>query len=225
MIPKKIHQIWIGDKKSMPSILMNTWKSLYFDWEYYLWTENEIEDLCLVNKRQYELAGTYAGKADIARYEILYKHGGFFIDADSLAIKKIDETIVAQSAMCVYESEKYRDDLLVNGYYGTVPRHMINYKMIAHISQIDDSVIKHGAPWKITGPLPFTNAVNGIENIKFISSDMFMPVHFEDEGFSSKSIENITKDEIIEIEDRYKDSYSYQFWGSKCGYSNNDTRY
>jgi mannosyltransferase OCH1-like enzyme len=225
MIPKIIHQIWIGDKKSMPNVLMDTWKNNYHDWEYCLWTEREIKDLHLVNKRQYELAGTYAGKADIARYEILYKYGGFFIDADSLSIKKIDDEIMNKSALCVYESEKYRGDLLANGYYGTSPRHIINYKMIIHISNLSDEDVAKGAPWKMTGPLPFTEVVKDIVDVKIIESRKFMPIHFEDEKYSNKSLEHITKEKIEEIRKEYKNEYSYQFWGSKCGYKHGEKKY
>ena len=90
-IPKIIHQIWLGPN-IRPDIWMNSWKidycKQYPDWEYKLWTEKEINEFGLKNKAQYEFEKFYNGKSDIARYEILNKYGGLFIDADSLWIKE-----------------------------------------------------------------------------------------------------------------------------------------
>lgn len=33
----------------------------------------------------------FCGKADIMRYEILYKYGGIYLDADSLCLESLDE--------------------------------------------------------------------------------------------------------------------------------------
>ena len=46
-IPKKIHQIWLGEK-SIPKICkkwMNSWKDLNPQWEYKLWDEQNIKEL------------------------------------------------------------------------------------------------------------------------------------------------------------------------------------
>jgi mannosyltransferase OCH1-like enzyme len=88
-IPKIIHQIWIGPNKC-PDIWINTWKIDYIkkfpDWTYKLWTEKEIEKLkpTMINRQYYDMETLYEGKADIARYEILYQEGGIYIDADSI---------------------------------------------------------------------------------------------------------------------------------------------
>ena len=82
-IPKIIHQIWLGPNKR-PDIWMDSWKNDYInkypEWTYKLWTEKEINEINLTNKKQYENEKFYNGKSDIARYEILYQFGGVFID-------------------------------------------------------------------------------------------------------------------------------------------------
>ena len=42
MIPKIIHQIWIGPKPA-PTNLMNSWKNKHPDFEYILWNEQLSE--------------------------------------------------------------------------------------------------------------------------------------------------------------------------------------
>ena len=42
MIPKKIHQIWLGDQKKRPQNLINSWKYKNPDWDHFLWTEENL---------------------------------------------------------------------------------------------------------------------------------------------------------------------------------------
>jgi mannosyltransferase OCH1-like enzyme len=53
MIPKVIHQIWIGPKPA-PKQMMQTWKEKHPGFEYILWNEEEIarEALRLVVKNR-----------------------------------------------------------------------------------------------------------------------------------------------------------------------------
>lgn len=90
-IPKIIHQIWLGSP--FPERFKN-WqkkiKALHPDWEYKLWTEQEIKELNLVNKLFYDKADNYGKKSDIARYEILYRFGGAYVDVDVDFLKPLD---------------------------------------------------------------------------------------------------------------------------------------
>ena len=84
-IPKIIHQIWLGPHK--PPFSMDSWKNKYCsrfpDWKYKLWTEYEIRrQLDLINLSYYQKDPRWDAKSDIARYEILYRFGGMYIDSD-----------------------------------------------------------------------------------------------------------------------------------------------
>jgi len=82
MIPKIIHQIWIGDKPQ-PTRLTETWRM--FGYEYVLWDEKKIDNLKMVNEDKYNRfykEKKFYGAADIARVEILYQYGGIYVDAD-----------------------------------------------------------------------------------------------------------------------------------------------
>ena len=94
MIPKIIHQIWIGPNKC-PYIWINTFKIDYInknpEYQYFLWTEDNIDSLFNdfpIYRIVYDLETTYNGKSDILRYLILYIHGGIYIDADSVWINE-----------------------------------------------------------------------------------------------------------------------------------------
>ena len=82
-IPKILHQIWLGPK--MPSKFVQqtkTWKEHHSEWEYRLWTENDLnridsEYLNLINRTE-----CYGQKSDILRIVILQKFGGLYVDVD-----------------------------------------------------------------------------------------------------------------------------------------------
>jgi inositol phosphorylceramide mannosyltransferase catalytic subunit len=91
IVPKKIHQIWIGgDVPKKYDQWRLSWKVHNPDFEYYLWNEKSILELGLVNEKQFMKAKNPAIKSDIARYEILHRFGGVYADTDFESIKKLD---------------------------------------------------------------------------------------------------------------------------------------
>lgn len=90
-IPKIIHQIWLGSPfPDKYNGFRDSWLKLHPDWEYKLWTQKEIDELGLVNKDLYDQSTNYGEKSDIARYEILYRFGGLYIDTDFECLKSFD---------------------------------------------------------------------------------------------------------------------------------------
>jgi mannosyltransferase OCH1-like enzyme len=99
MTIKKIHQIWIADDNAEPSDFIKNQmfkvKQKYNDYEYKLWSNNDIIDF--ISKHfdkdvlnAYNKVKAYAFKADLARYCILYIKGGFYIDSALKPLTKID---------------------------------------------------------------------------------------------------------------------------------------
>jgi mannosyltransferase OCH1-like enzyme len=82
-IPKLIHMIWLGPFP-YPNEWMYTWKPFCenFGWTLKLWREKDIEDFGLTNKKQFNESISYQQKSDIARYEIVYRLGGMYLDCD-----------------------------------------------------------------------------------------------------------------------------------------------
>lgn len=95
-IPKIIHQIWLGPKK-LPkkySLWGETWRKFNPSWKYKLWTDNELKDFPLVNQELFDQASNYGFKSDIARYEILRKFGGIYVDTDFECLKPIPNDLL-----------------------------------------------------------------------------------------------------------------------------------
>lgn len=93
LVPKKIHQIWIG-QKPLPEATkeyQKTFAKHHPDWEYRLWTDKDIENLELINKELYDKAPNPGEKSDILRLELLYKFGGVYLDTDCELVQPLDE--------------------------------------------------------------------------------------------------------------------------------------
>ena len=85
-IPKLLHLIWIGDRE--PPSTIKSWTENFAkanpDWTVKVWNNEDVKKLNLINKISYDKISSMCGKADIARYEILYRFGGIYIDADTI---------------------------------------------------------------------------------------------------------------------------------------------
>ena len=96
MIPKILHFIWLG-KKQIPirfNKLLDEWKSNYSDYEVIVWNDDMVEQKNLIpdNLKKYYFSDLpEAFRADIARYIILNKYGGFYFDVDFQFLKKIPD--------------------------------------------------------------------------------------------------------------------------------------
>lgn len=193
-IPKIIHQIWLGPN-IRPDIWMNSWKidycKQYPDWEYKLWTEKEIDDFGLKNKEQYEFEKFYNGKSDIARYEILNKYGGVFIDADSLWIKEsnieLDDIVQEANKYGLFcAKEPKHNSIYANGVIGCVPNNTIMINMIEHVDknyfELKKTLSKENQIWKVCGTYPFSKIIdNNIKinnNVLLLNHQYFYPVSF-----------------------------------------------
>ena len=96
MIPKKLHFIWLG-KKEIPihfNDFIIEWRQNYKDYDIIIWNDEMVERENLVPdelKKYYFSDFPEAFKADILRYIILNKYGGFYFDVDCQFLKKIPD--------------------------------------------------------------------------------------------------------------------------------------
>ncbi len=95
-IPKKIHQIWLGDKKLPKKCLswMKSWQKFNPEWEYRLWDEERIKHLDIKDFNIYSKKINPGYRSDILRYIILNKYGGLYVDTDFECLKSIPSNIL-----------------------------------------------------------------------------------------------------------------------------------
>ena len=201
MIPKIIHQIWVGDQSQRPVNLMKTWEDMNPEWEYKLWTDDNLP--VLKSQKQFDKMVQLHGKADILRYEILYQYGGFYIDADSECVSPLEDFLLDNDSFASYENEQVRGPLIANGYLASTKKNDLMKLLTHHIIQIPD--INNTDAWLVTGPQLLTTIVKTF-NYKALTvypSHYFIPKHHS--GVEYKGSGKV---------------FAKQYWGSTVGYAN-----
>ena len=208
MIPKIIHQVWIGEKP-VPDRFIKTWKEKHPGWIHMLWNESILEKHFpdgLVNQKQYDIMPELAGKCDIARYEILNKFGGVFVDADAICVNKLDNFFLDNDSFSCYENESKRGNLIANGYLGSTRSNKLMKLLIKEISLLksEDLLIGKTTAWQTVGPLFLTRVIHkyAYSCISVYPSYFFIPKHHTGETYNG----------IGKI-------YAEQYWGSTPGSS------
>jgi len=85
LVPKVIHQIWIGSQPVPEGTKAWRKHASINGYEYKLWTDQDLQDLAITENAGYQEMyedGDYPGAVDVARYIILEKFGGVYLDCD-----------------------------------------------------------------------------------------------------------------------------------------------
>lgn len=131
-IPKIIHGIWFGPE--MPSEFRRFyegWKQLHPDWQIKLWSLEDVQRLPLICTLPFRYIRELGQLSDIARYEILRIHGGFYLDLDIELFRSL-EPLRTANARLVYADHSNGNPN--NCLIGCTPQHPA---MIALCSQIN----------------------------------------------------------------------------------------
>ena len=103
-IPKTIHYCWFGGNP-LPELAQKciaSWKKFCPDYEIKEWNENNCDVRKIPYISQAYDAKKYAFVSDYARFDILYKNGGIYLDTDVELIKPLDE-LLKNGAFCGVE--------------------------------------------------------------------------------------------------------------------------
>lgn len=203
MIPKIIHQIWIGPKK-MPAKVMKTWQNKNQNFKYILWNEKTLKNFRLKNKKTYEKflkTKTYCGAVDIARVEIIEKFGGVYIDCDSECLETIEGApFMKKDFFAVYDHKVLgHPGRINNGVIGSIPNHPILKNYVKGIKVAK----KIYPPWKTIGGKLLTKCVEKYKNkekIKILPAYTFWPKNHDGKAVPIKG-----------------KVYSRHFWGTTLG--------
>ena len=207
MIPKIIHIIWIGDQSKKPTQCIDTWMKKNPDYEVKVWGNNQVQATNWKNYRQlHEMLGKYdyAGASDVMRYEILYEHGGIYVDADSYCIKPLEDWLLNCEAFTCWEQELVRNNLVANGFLGGIPGAKVWKMCMDEVATKDCTEQK--LAWMITGPMLLTDVFFKQQaNLTVYPSHFFMPEHHT--GYVSKVTGH---------------RFASHLWGSDIGYDKMD---
>jgi hypothetical protein len=96
-IPKIIHTVWVGGKRSPPYEVMRSCKRLHPEWRYVFWHDELLSTRRFHMQKEIDAFPQLNGKADLYRWELLHTFGGIWIDADTVCLRPFDELLLETS--------------------------------------------------------------------------------------------------------------------------------
>ena len=126
-IPKIIHYCWVGGNPKPKSVLycIESWKKYCPDYEIKEWNESNYD----FSKNQYMKQAYEAKKwgfvPDYARLDIIYQHGGIYLDTDVEIVRSFDD-LLDYDAFMGFENTGNGEDFVNCGHgFGAMPFHPI----------------------------------------------------------------------------------------------------
>ncbi|HZQ64019.1 MAG TPA: glycosyltransferase [Gaiellaceae bacterium] len=123
MVPRILHQVWLGDRP-LPdefAAYRESWTRHHPDWEHRLWTEENLPD-GLRRPEVYERLRVPAERSDILRLEVLWRHGGVYVDTDFECHRPLDPVI---EGLEFFTAPLKPNGWVNNAFIGSVPGHPI----------------------------------------------------------------------------------------------------
>lgn len=160
MIPKILHQIWIGNKP-IPDLhlkWMNKFKLLHPDWQFYFWNDSNIGEFGV--EKLLEICQTRASQSNIIRIEAVKKYGGIYCDTDVEPLRAFD-SFLQNEAFVGWEVP----NRVCNAIFGAIPEH----PWLQRMSQMLPDWVAMPSPW---GP---TLASHNLADVTVYSVKTFYP--------------------------------------------------
>lgn len=165
MIPKILHQVWLGNKP-IPILFQQYsehFKTLHPGWEYKFWNENNLKDTDCWNF--IEKAKHYSSKSNIARLYAILNYGGVYSDFDVEWIQNIDHLLFHDSFAAI---EPHKTRWYGNAIFGATP----NNEWIKYQYDELSKYVNKNPPW---GPSLMTIAAKKYDKLKTIDTSLFYP--------------------------------------------------
>jgi mannosyltransferase OCH1-like enzyme len=180
MIPKILHFIWVGDETKRPDNCIDTWRTRNPSWEIMIWGNESLQERGWINGRHMtEMAERELnGVADMMRWEIVYEHGGFVVDADSVCLRPLDDHLLDCEAFACWESEMMRPGLIAAGYFAAQPKNPFVAQIIGDI--YNEPTVVDRMAWESVGPQRLTDSYRQYRyhGLRIYPSHYFIPEHF-----------------------------------------------
>lgn len=153
-IPKIIHQIWLGPLEIPQKSLAyrKSWQKIHPNWQYRLWTDEDVANWDFPNKDLFEKASSYQEKADILRYEILRKFGGIYADIDYIAFRNFTDLAENFEFFASLEPDQLDFGVTIsNAIIGSRPGHPVFDALFKKIRSHWDEIEQEYATGEISG--------------------------------------------------------------------------
>lgn len=178
MVDKLIHIVWVGDDTRRPDTCIDSWRRMNPEYEVRVWGNHDLRTTAWINACHIRSMwdAELCGVADLMRYEILYHHGGFAVDADSLCIRPLEDWLLTTGDFACWSNEHHLPGMVANGYMGTERGSPLAGQIIADLAE--SATVVDRRAWISTGPILLTETWHrGNFPLTVWPSYFFIPEH------------------------------------------------
>lgn len=187
MIPKKIHYCWFGGNP-LPELVQKciaSWRRFCPDYEIVEWNESNYDVTKNAYMHQAYQSGRWGFVPDYARLDIIYTHGGIYLDTDVELIRSPDELLELEAFAGVEQNSEY---VALGLGFGAVKGHPAIREMRDYYENI--SFIKDGEPDLTPAPkinsealralgYVFSEQPTAVCGMTVLPSEYFCPVNYD----------------------------------------------
>jgi mannosyltransferase OCH1-like enzyme len=177
-IPRIFHHIWLG-RDPLPDEhkpWIESWKRLHPKWEHRLWTEDNLP-LNPLRREVLERLRAPVERADILRLEILYTHGGVYLDTDLECLRSLDDVLEGQTFVGVC----HKVGRITNTAIAAVPGHPLLDRAMHEIKPLEVYWTGSSDSLKdVAGPRLLQRLVPEFPDITLLDPPLFFPSNAEE---------------------------------------------
>lgn len=209
MIPRILHQVWCG-KEALPAYYgrcRESFEANHPHWEHRLWTDAEID------KEDWELAsfwnqiGNPIIKADMARYEIVRRHGGIYADTDFYWLRPLDDLLAAELICTAGEVMVGDQQEVYNGLFGASEEHDLLASVCEELKDREGKAAWPQNIFEFCGSWFFTRQIwghPGRSGFTILPVSLFYPIPYTDGTLDLNH---------ARIDHRTTNAYAIHLWG------------
>jgi mannosyltransferase OCH1-like enzyme len=177
-IPRILHHIWLG-RDPLPDEhkpWIESWKRHHPKWEHRLWTEDNLP-LNPLRPEVLERLRAPVERADILRLEILYTHGGVYLDTDLECLRPLDDAVEGHEFVGVC----HKPGRITNTAIASIPEHPLLDRAMHEIKPLEVYWTGSSDSLKdVAGPRLLQRLLREFPDIELLEPHMFFPSSEED---------------------------------------------
>jgi hypothetical protein len=175
-IPRVFHHLWLGPDP-MPAEfqeLRASWRRLHPGWELRLWTDDNLPPL--ENRWAFEVARSPAAKSNIARYEVVRRFGGVYVDTDFECRRNLEPLLEGVECFAAWE----RRNSANNAILGAVPDHPFTRDLVASLEANVRRLPRANPEVTQSGPEYFTRVLARHPEVTVFPARRFYPYQWHE---------------------------------------------
>lgn len=180
-IPRLFHRVWLDDDDTDPipdefEFYWRRLKELHPGGKFVTW--RKTADLWWMRNREpFEAATTHAGRSDVARYEIVARFGGVYLDTDVEPLQPFDELLVDDRPFAGWEDSRMICPTVIGG----TADHPALQDLIDSLGEWERQ-FRGKPPNQATGPHFLTARWRYRDDVRLFDPIVFYPTHWSDKA-------------------------------------------